>query len=1030
MARRFSALFLLTLLSVWTIAASPAAAASISWANPVSGAWSDTLNWNPQQIPGPDDIAFITLSGDYTVTVDVDADPSRFALGAPTGTQTLTVDGQTITISSGVASTIVQGGLLELLNGGTVTGASTLRNIASLEMDDGVVESSLSNQGSLVAGGSSSLLGAVTTNGNSIIRVSNSSTLTISNGFTNNNLILLTGEACSLAVENGTLTNPDGSFFTVTGAGDPRTLAAELDNLGTVSVNTDFIIDSGSAAHTNGGLINCLAGNLTVIQSGSDPTLTNTGEIRISDGLALTVDGGGFENAVGGQIGGNGTLDVSGTDFTQAGNLSPGTSPGILTVIGPYIQSSTGSLQIEIGGLAEGTEFDRLEVSGSASLDGTLAISLLDGFFPHDGDAFEVMTYDSRTGAFADTTSLELGGGITLIPQYGPTSLVLLATMEPSIVQPIAPEGCITADNPCVTIPFEIVQSNPQEVRAYSVTFSINSDLQLCDGLNSIVEGNFLSGYCGGGCTFFQVHDNEDGTFTVDATILGGDCGPDSSGTLFTVDLTHTGADGTGVVAITDVAARDCSNGDLSISAGLPIEVGIDIAPPPQITDLAASQIKTANDDDGTTMVEITFTGDVGGDTMEIFRKGFGDYPEYDDGTGQVPTAPATPEDALAEGWTLTAVTLSGETDEPPTRDYWYYIAFVTSHCDLHSVSNMTEGTLNYHLGDVSNGVDTCEGNNLVGTIDVSFLGDHYFATGGDVDSVNCLDFGPTDDGSVDGLPMTDNAIDFEELVLIGINFGEVSIPKQAAALMTSRDADTEEIDLILSVDGARVRPDNTLAASLSLQGNIDVTKAIHAVIRYDRDRLRLIGVEQGGLLEEQTAGLFFDWIESDGSITIDSAILGRNETFIGSGEVALLQFQTLGLTARPSLTEADLRDLDNQKILDSEVAPVRPLSLDRTERPATLPTETRLLGARPNPSSGGTGIAFALAAETHVSVRIHDVGGRLVRTLINRPLNGGVHSVAWDGRSDDGHLLPTGVYLYSFRAGSVEETQKLIVRR
>jgi hypothetical protein len=43
--------------------------------------------------------------------------------------------------------------------------------------------------------------------------------------------------------------------------------------------------------------------------------------------------------------------------------------------------------------------------------------------------------------------------------------------------------------------------------------------------------------------------------------------------------------------------------------------------------------------------------------------------------------------------------------DEPGTRDFWYYVAFVEDACgNVGPVSNQTGGTLNYHLGDVHDG--------------------------------------------------------------------------------------------------------------------------------------------------------------------------------------------------------------------------------------------------------------------------------------------------------------------------------------
>ena len=61
---------------------------------------------------------------------------------------------------------------------------------------------------------------------------------------------------------------------------------------------------------------------------------------------------------------------------------------------------------------------------------------------------------------------------------------------------------------------------------------------------------------------------------------------------------------------------------------------------------------------------------------VEVWRNGFGDYPEYDDG----PTPGSTPAVSGAyppAGWTLTLVVTPGQADEPATRDVWSYVAYV-----------------------------------------------------------------------------------------------------------------------------------------------------------------------------------------------------------------------------------------------------------------------------------------------------------------------------------------------------------------
>ena len=67
---------------------------------------------------------------------------------------------------------------------------------------------------------------------------------------------------------------------------------------------------------------------------------------------------------------------------------------------------------MEIGGLTAGTQHDQMIVAGSATLGGTLNVSLTGGFMPVSGNTFTIMTLGSRTGTFASTNLPTLSGGL------------------------------------------------------------------------------------------------------------------------------------------------------------------------------------------------------------------------------------------------------------------------------------------------------------------------------------------------------------------------------------------------------------------------------------------------------------------------------------------------------------------------------------------------------------------------------------------------------------------------------------------
>lgn len=81
-----------------------------------------------------------------------------------------------------------------------------------------------------------------------------------------------------------------------------------------------------------------------------------------------------------------------------------------------------------------------------------------------------------------------------------------------------------------------------------------------------------------------------------------------------------------------------------------------------------------------------------------------------------------------------------------------------------------------------------------------------------------------------------------------------------------------------------------------------------------------------------------------------------------------------------------------------------------------------------PNPTLTTTRIDFTLAGGGPAVVRVFDVQGRLVRTLLDKAMPAGDHSVVWDGRSDAGHVLSAGTYFYELNADGQRAARKAVL--
>jgi hypothetical protein len=81
-----------------------------------------------------------------------------------------------------------------------------------------------------------------------------------------------------------------------------------------------------------------------------------------------------------------------------------------------------------------------------------------------------------------------------------------------------------------------------------------------------------------------------------------------------------------------------------------------------------------------------------------------------------------------------------------------------------------------------------------------------------------------------------------------------------------------------------------------------------------------------------------------------------------------------------------------------------------------------------PNPFNPATWITYNLFKETQVILKIYDLQGREVRTLVSEKQSAGLKSVVWDGRDKSGKQVSFAVYIYIINAGLFERSKKMIL--
>lgn len=306
------------------------------------------------------------------------------------------------------------------------------------------------------------------------VQLSDNAFLTVNGSASFNNGIILEGDSATPAIDadgvitlsgdsnwiNGTFRGDQGVTNTGTLVISSGTLSTTLINKGTITKIGDSTLNiSGNLNNQAEGILDLQTGSISgsgtiantgTVQKNSESSVSisstfsnNGGTIEIQDGTLeftdtyaqtagnLNLNGGTLTSSPllsiqGGTLTGNGIINGN---ILNAGTINPGsTIPGTLVLNGNYIQTTTGTFQVDLGGTIPDIQYDLLQINGTATLDGTLDVSLIDDFVPVVDDRFDIFTFSSGTGNFSILNGLTLPSSLVLNPLLENNKFSLITT--------------------------------------------------------------------------------------------------------------------------------------------------------------------------------------------------------------------------------------------------------------------------------------------------------------------------------------------------------------------------------------------------------------------------------------------------------------------------------------------------------------------------------------------------------------------------------------------------------------------------
>jgi len=173
------------------------------------------------------------------------------------------------------------------------------------------------------------------------------------------------------------------------------------------------------------------------------------------------------------------------------------------------------------------------------------------------------------------------------------------------------------------------------------------------------------------------------------------------------------------------------------------------------------------------------------------------------------------------------------------------------------------------------------------------------------------------------------------------------------------------------------------------------------------------------------------DFIGSGGAL--DSLLIGNDwlkETYdlssYGFGDTVQVKFTFV--SDESEVAEGFYIDDVNIEGSNSSISVGTPGEYPPTIRPALF----QLCQNYPNPFNSSTTIRYQLSAVSDqlsaMSLKIYNILGQEIRTLIKGKERNGIHKVIWDGRDNKGREVSSGVYLYRLKMGPFSQTRKLVL--
>jgi hypothetical protein len=258
---------------------------------------------------------------------------------------------------------------------------------------------------------------------------------------------------------------------------------------------------------------------------------------------------------------------------------------------------------------------------------------------------------------------------------------------------------------------------------------------------------------------------------------------------------------------------------------------------------------------------------------------------------------------------------------------------------------------------------------------------------------------------------------DLTDSSFVGVRMGDVdySWAQGRLGIPPPKVADTAVLDLV----DCYGEPGDTVRMSISVAGFAGVA-GLELHIEFPQEGMSFMGFDSDVLSDPTTNGIdgeiHFIWED-----IFDIVSLEDGEEVVSIGFEILEDAPDSILVSFSTAYVVDEEGIDFT--VDSRDGYILRHQTPNYDDGTVLPEAYRLSQNYPNPFNAKTVIEFDLPQQSHVTIGIYDLLGRLVATLVDGPKEAGYHRIAYDAAEQ-----PSGIYFYKIEADDFADTKKMLL--